>query len=577
MAQYVIKEADKQYETYKFASAIELYQEAYKKKATLHAAERLADCYRLNNNYAQAEAWYATAVAMPGCKPENILHYARMLQNNAKYAEAKIQYINYAIADSSVTAARKNTWLASCDSALTWIKEPAPVKVNNLKALNSPLSDWAPVPYMGGMVFTSDRNTNHPAPKKPVQLFLKFDTRNNPDPHFNGWTGNDYLHLFFKPEHADAVQEFPLNTGTDFHVGSASFTEDGNEIYFTLTRVPGKVKGALITVNIEIYSSKKDGSGNWSAPVAFPYNKVNDYSLGDPFISPDGNTLYFASNMPGGQGGTDIYVCTKNPAGEWGNPVNLQAINTVGNDRCPALGRDNTLFFSSDGRIGMGGLDIYSVQLGAGSAPVTNMRCPVNSPQDDFAFSPAHTDGIAFFSSNRDGGNGSDDIYSIIIPAKPALPVAVADTINKVPVTAPDSIATSAAVIAQTMPVKPGRMPVDTTPNTIYFDFGKFDIRADSRVLLNRMIADMKDNPGATMRLESHTDSRGNDALNLKLSQQRAAAVVKYLVERGIEKSKIEAKGYGETVLLNKCGNGVYCTEEEHQLNRRTQIKIVQP
>ncbi|MVT08453.1 OmpA family protein [Chitinophaga tropicalis] len=571
-SQYIIKEADKQYESYKYAKAIELYEEAYKKKATLHAAERLADCYRLNNNYVQAEAWYAKAVAMPGSKTENILYYAQALQNNSRYAEARTQYISYANADKQVTEARMNAWISSCDSAISWMKEPVAAKVSNYKPLNSAQSDWSPVAYMGGLVFTSDRYNSSFAHKKPVKYFLKFDTQNNPDPYLNGWTGNDYMHLFYKAANADTVQAFPLNTGTGYHVGSATFTEDGNEMYFTLTRIPEKVKnvkGEPFTVNVEIYSSKKDASGQWSALRAFPYNKVSEYSVADPFISPDGNTLYFASNMPGGQGATDIYMCTRTVGGEWGAPVNLKEINTAGNDRSPAIDKNNTFFFASDGRIGMGGLDIYSVsQNGA----VRNLGYPINSPQDDFAFSVS-ADGVAWFSSNRDGGAGRDDIYAVAVVAAPPLPPKK-DTIREVPVAMPDNTPPPSTAIGKPRMAQVGD-PIYDKPTMIYFDFNKFDIRSDSRLALDKIIEAFNNLTDATLVIESHTDSRGNDAFNLKLSQQRAAAVVKYLTDRGVKKANIEAQGYGETRLLNKCADGVECTEFEHEENRRTNIRIV--
>ncbi|PWV56981.1 OmpA family protein [Chitinophaga sp. S165] len=596
MAQYVIKEADKQYEVFKYAEAISLYEEAYNKKATLHAAERLGDCYRLNNNYVQAERWYAIATGMPDSKADNLFFYARALQNNSKYAEAKVQYQNYATAGKNVPEDLKNTWIASCDSAISWMKTPSPLKIDNNRSLNSEKSDWSAVSYQGGMVFTSDRFTDKAHQPKKHSRILRFDTRNTPDPLLNGWTGNDYLHLFYKPGNGDSVQLFPLETGTGYHVGSASFTKDGKEMYFTLTRIPGKgnrAKGKAVTVNIEIYSSRQDASGKWSAPLAFTHNNVTAYSVGDPFITEDGMALYFSSNMPGGAGGTDLYVCYRTAVGEWGPPLNLKELNTPGNERSPAVTKKHVLFFASDGRIGMGGLDIFRVALdntGKTKGTVRNMGYPFNSPQDDFAFGVTEA-GIAYLSSNRDGGVGSDDIYTVarLKEGESAVdePSTTAqDTINKVPVAPPDSASVPAGIdpkgnpVATTPVPEPAKDSVTTTPiepviPDIYFDFNKADIRADAQPSLEIVVKLLADIPGSIVEVGSHTDSRGNDAFNLQLSQKRAASVANYLVGKGVEKARIKSKGYGETKLRNKCGNGVTCSEEEHKLNRRTEFKIV--
>ncbi|MBW8682937.1 OmpA family protein [Chitinophaga rhizophila] len=589
-AQSVIKEADKAYDNYKYAEAIGLYEKAYNKKASLHAAERLADCHRLNNNYPQAEQWYAAATGMAGSKPENLYYYARALQNNSKYAEARSRYEQYAAADKSITPEMKQTWIASCDSAISWMKTPDLLRIDNFKAVNSVTSDWSAVPYMGGLVFTSDRFTSRaPQPKKKT-FFLRFDTRVKPDPLTNAWTGNDYLHLFVKPSGGDSVQLFPLHTGTGYHTGSASFTKEGNEMFFTLTRIPGKrsrSKGKATTANVEIYSSRKDATGKWSAPVAFTHNNAVAYSVGDPFITGDGMALYFASNMPGGAGGTDIYVCYRTAIGEWGPPLNLKAVNTAGNERSPALTPENVLYFSSDGRIGMGGLDIYRVKMGRSGqtdGAIRNMRYPLNSPQDDFAFGLTEA-GIAYLSSNREGGSGSDDIYSVAAFSSYDTPALVKetppapDTINRVPVKHNDIVVAPTPVqppaVATSKPAEKPQVPTEETVLLdIYFDLNKAAIRPEAGKQLDNLVKILNDHPDKAIDISAHTDARGDDAYNLMLSQKRADAVANYLISKGIAKDRVHAKGYGETRLLNKCGNGVSCNEQQHRMNRRTEFKL---
>lgn len=186
-------------------------------------------------------------------------------------------------------------------------------------------------------------------------------------------------------------------------------------MYFTLTRIPAKpvyVNGKLATVNIEIYSSQKGEDGKWATPIAFPYNKVNAYSVGDPYLSKDGKILYFVANFPGGQGGTDLYYCIKTDSGNWGQPISLKEFNTGGNERSPFFDGENAFYFSSDGLIGMGGLDIFkAVQVNGKMGKPVNMGYPINSPQDDFAYNLS-SPFTGYLSSNRIEGLGDDDIYS---------------------------------------------------------------------------------------------------------------------------------------------------------------------
>ncbi|MDQ1139090.1 OmpA family protein [Pedobacter agri] len=628
-AQYVLKDADKQYELYNYAKAVDLYEQAYKKKESLHAAERLAAAYAYMNDYKQAESWYAIASKMSGSKLENILGYAKALQSNSKYSEAKVQYQVYIDQKKDVTERQKDVWLSSCDSAVKWMKNPKKVELINEKALNSTQSDWGATTYQGGVVFTSDR-TNTGFESKESFPFLKFDGAKTPDKKIYGWTGNGYLKIYIKPSPKDSLALFPIKTGTKYHVGSATFTADGNTMYFTMTPIPDdleKVKNKPSTVNVEIYSSTKGTDGKWGELVAFPYNDVNKYSVGDPFISTSGTSLYFASNMPGGKGGTDIYVSLKTDAGEWGKPINLEEINSTGNERSPVFDANNNLFFASDGYVGMGGLDVFrALRDGAGIGKIENMGYPFNSPQDDFGFSLNEKGGIAYLSSNRNNGLGNDDIYSIdqkmIIAFK--LEGTVFDKKTNQPI--PNALVTLAKVnggtvkteadedgnykfnlaaeteynvigektnyrsdsenlatiglktsevLKQDLHLEPVEINKAIRLENIYYDFDKWNIRPDAAVELDKLVKIMLDNPTIWIELGSHTDSRGKDAYNLSLSQKRAESAVQYIISRGVNKNRITAKGYGETQLLNKCANNVQCSDAEHQLNRRTEFKIV--
>ncbi|WP_113652018.1 OmpA family protein [Pedobacter namyangjuensis] len=629
-AQYVLKEADFQFELYNYDKAVVLYTEAYQKKKTLKAAERLAESYRLMRDFKQAESWYAILTAMEGAKPEDTKWYAEMLKSNSKYSEAKAQFLKYKSAVKNVTPAEDNQLailVKSCDSAIKWMNNPKNIAITNEKALNSAQSDWGAVSYNNGVVFTSDRTNRNAGSVKSNRPFLRFDTGKMPDTKVYGWTGNDYLNIYSKVPGTDSVSLFPLNAGSDYHVGATSFSADGNEIYFTLTRVPkniNRVKNAPSTLNIEIYSSKKQGD-SWTTPVPFRYNNVQQWSVGDPFLTADGNTLYFVSDKPGGKGGTDIYYSKRNAGGEWGEAVALANVNTAGNERSPVkIG--NEFYFSTDGNISMGGLDIYKAKIDNELVSgAENMGYPVNSPQDDFALNlTGKLKG--YFASNRDGGLGSDDIYSFIEQQKLAfrlegivfnketnLPMANAIvSLTKVDGTplkvqtdetgaykfnlaenadydllgektsfrsAADKVTTkgmeTSQVIKKDLYLTPIVIDKPIRIENIYYDFDKSNIRPDAAKELDKLVAILKENPTIWIELGSHTDSRGKDQYNQWLSQSRANSAVQYIIDRGIDKFRITAKGYGESVPVNECTNGVKCSEEAHQLNRRTEFKIV--
>jgi peptidoglycan-associated lipoprotein len=625
-AQYVLLEADKAFNQFNFEKAIDLYEQAYQKKETLHAAERLATCYHLQSDYKQTESWAAIAAGMEKAKPEHILAYAKALHTNAKFSEAKAQYQKYAELDKKADPKQISLWVASCEAAVLWMQNPSKINISNLKDLNSPQSDWGLAINGDAYTFTSDRIVETTASTN--KSFLKFDGAKTPSTKTYGWTGNGYLRIYTAKTPNDVVEIFPLNTNTEYHVGAPSFSKQGDEMFFTLTRIPKNltyVNGKQATVNVEIFTSKKDDGGSWSAPTPFKYNKVNEYSVGDPFLTPDGKRLYFSSNMPGGLGGSDIYFSERDDEGNWSDPFNIRDINTIGNERTPFIDKDDVFYFSTDGRIGMGGLDIFTTRFSVGGiTEPKNLGYPINSSQDDFAY--IKTSALTgFLSSNRYGGLGNDDMYSfaeqLIINYKLAgnvynkvtnEPIADAlvtltkdgeagvhvqtdssgnfkfnlDKESAYALTAEktnyradvSSLTTVGKTKSETFVMNLALEPIVINKpivlENIYYNFDKSDIRADAAIELDKLVKIMNENPTIWIELGSHTDSRGNDSYNQKLSQKRAESVVKYIISRGIAKNRITAKGYGESMLLNKCANNVKCTVEEHQLNRRTEFKI---
>ncbi|RAJ20577.1 OmpA family protein [Pedobacter cryoconitis] len=634
--QYILKEADAAFELYDYSKAVNLYSQAYQKKKSLHAIERIAESYRKMKNYKQAEVWYAKLTKTTGADDIAILLYAEALQNNSKYDEAKVQYLLFGTTNKSVNKNKLTNWLNSCDSAAKWIANPKPVNVKNLKFLNSPKSDWGAVRVLDEIVFTSDRKSTESLHQNKINRpFFKFDGNKIPDKSKYGWTGNNYLRLYHSDESLDSdsslskpIVLFPINTKSDYHVGAASFTEDGKETFFTVTRISKEkagYKSKPLTVFIEIYSSIKASDGSWTEPLPFRYNSAL-YSVGDPFITPDGQKLYFVSDKPGGKGGTDIYMSRRNGDGTWADAINLEMVNTHGNERSPSLANNRRFYFSSDGRVGMGGLDIYQMDYpDENGSTIKNMEYPINSSQDDFSFISNSVSG-GYFASNREGGLGEDDIYSYlkkIIPnlilkgvvynKNTGLPLnnaTVSLTHKDVKTTIQTdylgryeqileagyeyevkgekkgylyTTALSVSTIDKNESVVFKRdMFLDSLIinksfklENIYYDFDKSEIRQDAAVELNKLVSVLMEYPEMKIELSSHTDSRGNDKYNMDLSQRRSDSAVKYIISKGINANRLIAKGYGETRPVNSCSNGVICTEVEYQLNRRTEYKII--
>lgn len=626
-AQFILKKADQEFGLYNFANAVKLYTEAYQLKKTSYAAERLAESYRLMRDYKQAESWYAILQSKADAKPAIFKCYAEMLKANSKYSEAKLAFQKYETSLDKVSPEELkqiDIWKASCDSAIKWMKNPKLVSVLNEKDLNTAQADFGAVEYQNSIVFTSDRLNAEPKEETIAKPFLKFDKVTKlPSKKVYGWTGNAYLQIFQKDGKQDQISVFNLKAKDDFHIGTPSFSADGNEVYFTLTRVPEKVervKKSASTINVEIYCTKKV-NGAWTEAIPFRYNRSQKWSVADPFLTKDGNTLYFVSNMPNGKGGTDIYYCKRNVDGTWDDAINLEAVNTSGNERSVALD-DRYFYFSTDGLVSMGGLDIYRARIkGEMLGKVENLGFPINSSQDDFAYSLTSSK-KRFLSSNREGGLGSDDIYSYIDTEKITIPFEsqIFDKETHLPLAnavitlsknntnvkiqtdeygkyklALDEDTDYTLLVDKTNYVSLGakistkKVDIDSVMKldlalekiviekpivleNIYYDFAKANIRPDAAKELDKLVKILKENPTIWVELSAHTDVQGNEKYNQWLSEMRAVSAVKYIVKNGIDYSRIKAKGFGESKPIEPCKK---CTIIQNQRNRRTEFKIV--
>lgn len=615
-----------------YYDAIDLFKDAYSKTKKSDKIQRtdlvfmIAECYRLTNDPKNAETWYKLAVKSSYSKPEAQFWLAESMKKNGKYPMAIDEFKKYKqIAPSD---ARADQEIRSCELAADWMKSPEAYKVEELKDINSRESDFSPSygrDDFGTIYFTSSRDGV--AGKKT-----------------HGATGQNFTDIFESKVDKKSKWSTPVPVeviNSEFEEGTPSFSSDYKELYFTRCEAGKREKkGCIIMV------STRSGD-KWSEPKnigLLPDSLVSAH----PSLSKDGLTLYFVSDLAGGYGKKDIWKVTRiRPGDAWSKPVNLGPdINTSGDELFPYIREDGTLYFSSDGLIGLGGLDIFkATQQPDGSWAVLNLKSPVNSFADDFGIAFEDNSEKGIFSSTRKG-RGDDDLYTFELPPlRFNVTGLVKDEKTGTPI--PSSVVQLIASDGSNLQAETGAVgdfkfalkpdvdyiflaskrgylngkekettkgqdksrdfmvtilltgidkPIEL-PNILY-DFGKWDLRPESMVSLDKLVETLLDNPNVTIELMSHTDSRDTEDYNLTLSQKRAQVVVQYLIDKGIESDRLLAKGYGEstpkvvdaaitesnsflkvgTVLSEQYINTLPNEEQKeiaHQINRRTEFKVV--
>lgn len=616
-APYWTKKGNRDYDAYAYANAVTSYKKALDKKADYYEAKKkLADSYRLMNNPSAAEELYKDVVTMPDSDPMNQFYYGQVLMQNKKYAEAKKAFEEYAKAkpedtfvkaliEAAANPGKFDGKLDDCAYSLT------PIETSGL------MNALGGTPYNFGYVFAGE---------SAVEAEEKGKQR-------NPYTGNSFMDLYFiKKDKSSAKWSAPeaLKGGVngEFHDAFATFSADGQTVYFTRTQTDkGKMRLNNNQVsNLEIIKATFL-DGEWTNLESFPYNSL-EFSNGHPALSADGKTLYFSSDRPGGYGSTDLYSCKWNGT-SWDAPVNLgPTINTPGREVMPHVGFDEKLYFSSDGHAGLGGLDIFSsTKNGSNWSVPSNLKSPVNSSRDDFSFVLDNEGKIGNLTSSR---GGTDKLYEVIykdvivpvevclvdkITRKPASGLMVyaenKDT-GEIDSTSAGSDgkasfrlkgeydfvikARSATVLTNSIDITTkgkscatvvktcddGKVLEVEAPdyakeydiNDIYYDYNKWNIRPDAAKQLDKLVKLLQDNPSFKIELGSHTDCRGSEEYNQKLSENRAKAVVKYCTLRDIDPSRLTYKGYGETVRRSSCVCES-CTEAEWQQDRRTVFKLI--
>tara|TARA_R110001592_G_scaffold237306_6_gene496247 strand:- start:63662 stop:65605 length:1944 start_codon:yes stop_codon:yes gene_type:complete len=614
----------------RYAEAIEYFTKAIKKNPTPESLAGLGECYKILREYPKAERYYKRALSADKRNSAYAFEYGLMLKANAKYDEAMLAFNTYKTLPGADSLAA-DVQLEGCEMGAQWLNNNTDGFImRNVEDVNTRYSDF-------GMVALNDKNdhyyysTNRKKRNSVDQLSSEVKK-----PYFSIID----IELGTDSGEVSVMQAAEIARNYPYHIATPSFSANQDTMFFTRVDIQKKEKESLNY--LEIYYATKDSSG-WSKPMAFPYN-TKGYSTAHPSLSTSGNELYFISNRPGGLGEYDIYV-SKKENGLWGEPMNLgENINTSLNEFYPVF-QNNALYFSSNGLAGIGGLDLFVSNYSRNglSTPV-NMGIPYNSSRDDFAFLliPGGDKSQGHFSSNREGGKGSDDIYYIeTLTTLPSINVftidlnsngqeviaygdelnvvnkegGMAETINNdfgvfymmndgqnyhanisktgffkesIPLDFSSARIIDTISILSGNPIQKGyvyAVHVELKPveigkeyniNNIYFDYNKSDIREEAKKELNLLVTLLQENKAVNIEIGSHCDARGDDSYNRKLSVDRAESVKKYLVEKGVDAERLTFQGYGESQILNKCTNGVVCSEEEHEENRRTVFKIVE-
>jgi len=609
--------ADKFFENYAYIKASELYQKAYEKgDDSEHVLTRLGDCFYNNSDANQAAKWYKLALENHSdIAPEYIYKYIQTQRSLGNYAEA-------------------NNWLQKFSDKLANDSRASEI-VSNLQVYDDLSST--------DQVYVETKNLDINSSFSEFGAFIKGDTvyfasTRNTDGKIYKWNEEPFLDIYQASISSDSlgVKQF-ANAGiipssdvnSDYHEASLAITKDGKTMYFTRD-ILNKRKRLKYdnegTTQFHIYKATFN-NGAWENIEELPFNNEL-YSYGHPALNTDESKLYFVSDQEGGLGQTDIYSVTINDDGTYGETVNLgPSVNSEGREMFPFIAKDSTLYFSSDGYLNLGLLDIFKsdVLKGNDTDPI-NMGAPYNSGADDFAFYIDTETEEGFYSSNREGGKGSDDIYwfsayqcmqvikGTVYNSETLNPLSDA-VVQKIDENGKilEEVKTNElgeyefecdcdqtyTILAKKNDYKDDYKNVNTTNekdkihgidlhliplikndqiviNPIFFDFDKWNIRTDAQYELENIVDVMREHPDMVIKIESHTDSRGSDRYNMKLSDRRAKSTRDYLLSRNIAPDRIEsAIGYGESQLLNECANGVRCSKEQHQENRRSYFYII--
>lgn len=613
------KRAERQFNSFSFVKAIKTYENLVEKNVNdAYALRKLGDAYIMLRQPEKALPIYEKVVMQENVPSEYYLYYAQTLRANGKYEASKKWMQKYKDAGNEKDLRVKSFFMN--DDMASGIFNSYEKNILKEVDFNSKYNDFGAVSVNDHVIFASSRYEGAAIKRKYA------------------WDSQPLLDIFKVSQEGGEVVRLKGKVNSKFHDGAATFNSDGTKMFFSRNNYDDhkKIKDEEGIMNVGIFTADLI-DGKWENVSSTSLNNPN-YIVYHPSLNKEENKLYFSSDMPGGIGGTDIYVVTINEDGSLGTPENLgPVVNTEGNEAFPFIhDEEDNLYFSSDGHPGFGLMDVFVSIKDENSqiVNVINLGKPMNSEKDDFKYFLSKEGFEGFISSNREGGSGGDDIYAFtrippltlkgqITDSQSGEPVAGAKVVlvkkngeeigyivteedgmyehlihrdeNFVLKGSKDAYQNIAKTfdsygmetetelvvdlnITRVPEMKDSVVAVKVLEDLdhIYFDFDKSMIRADAAVELDKVVALMKKYSEMVIQLESHTDSRGSNQYNLSLSNRRAKSTYKYIISKGIEKERIQKyEGFGETKLVNKCTSGVKCSESEHQANRRTEFIIV--
>ena len=598
----LLARGNEEYAEYSFKPAIDIYQKVLEKGySDADLLQKLGNSYYFNANYTEAADVYRRLDSTYASEmdAEYYFRYAQSLKSIGDSVNSALAFKKFSDITSAEDA-RVQRYKSQQDYLDEIDRNSDRYDLKGFK-YNSTYSDYAPAFYREGLIFSSDRDTG------------------NLSRYRHTWNSQDF-HDLYKID-ADSVSSNRVvkleNVNTKLHESTSAVTKDGSVVYFTRNNiVEGKyTRDENGIIRLKIFRAKWV-EDTWDELEELPFND-DGYSVAHPALSPDEKTLYFASDMPGTYGQSDLFKVSINEDGSFGTPQNLgPSINSQARETFPFITSEQILYFSSDGHPGLGGLDVFATNIEDGNytKSVLNVGRPVNSAVDDFSFIINEDTKEGYFASNRDKGIGGDDIYGFL-ETRPlvfdciqpitgtvrdrisnelmvGVTVKVIDENNQELITAiTDSDGTYKlscdcnqgnfvrATTQGYIPAEEYLGKSDGKPrvidfyleretvtagfgddlakllqlSTIYFDFDSFTIRPDAELEIQKVIAAMEKYPSLKIIANSHTDSRGPDAYNMWLSEQRAQATVKYMISKGIDEARLEGKGYGESRLINSC------------------------
>lgn len=613
---------DKNYENYAYIDAIKTYERvADKGYKSEDMFKKLGNSYYFNSDFEGAAKWYGELFAMNSSpEAEYYYRYAQSLKSvgqiekaNKLLAEFSTKFNN----DSRGKLYKEDT------NYLDQIKNNSGRYKIEDAGINTKYSDYGSFVYNNKIYFASARDTGNFSQRK------------------HKWTGEYFTNLYFadvdpQTNTSAKVNKFKTSLNTKFHESSPAFTKDGKTVYFTRNNFINGKKGKdenKITL-VKIYKATLENE-QWTNITELPFNS-DSYSTAHPALSPDEKILYFASDRPGTVGQSDIYKVSINANGGYGPAENLgNTINTEGKETYPYVTSENEIYFASDGHPGLGGLDVFvgKIEENGTISNIQNVGADINSPKDDFAYIIDPVSRRGYFSSNKDGGQGSDDIYKFTETRKleciQGLEGIITDAENGTilsgaKVTLYENQIVKNTIIADglgkySFPVECGKTYNVRAENTdymtkevmltiekvtgktnlpialdkasckvavgddlgkcfdikmIYFKLDKWDIQREAALDLEKILDVLNNNPTMKPDIRSHTDSRASNTYNQTLSDKRADSTIKWLIKNGINANRLTGKGYGETQLVNGCADGVKCSEVQHQENRRSEFII---